>query len=205
MLLSARTESNQRCAKGTPSMNTSPQAGVHRRRPPGPPVYGGVSLWPLCNPRRAKSRPVSVLFSAHRGLLPSKFEGIYILTHTAWCLPTCLVRQVSGGLNLLTHKKVGATEMSLLPREFFTGAEAKRSFAQSFFAYFFLEKSRLLEEVHALDLDAAVLIRVDGEAAGVNFAGTLRLLIAPGQAAQKQVDGVLGADAQHRMSRPRHP
>ena len=40
MLLSARTESNQRCAKGTPSMNTSPQAGVHRRRPPGPPATG---------------------------------------------------------------------------------------------------------------------------------------------------------------------
>ena len=112
VLLSARAESNQwprppslaplgqftlRCAKGTPSMNTSPQAGVHRRRPPGPPIYGGVSLWPLCNPRRAKLRPVSVLFSAHRGLLPSKFEGIYILTHTAWCVPTCLVRWWSGG------------------------------------------------------------------------------------------------------------
>ena len=72
-------------------------ASVHRRRPPGPPIYGGVSLWPLCNPRRAKSRPVSVLFSAHRGLLPSKFEGIYILTHTAWCVPTCWVRWRSGG------------------------------------------------------------------------------------------------------------
>ena len=41
MLLSARTESNQRCAKGAPSMNTSPQAGVHRRRPPWTPVCGG--------------------------------------------------------------------------------------------------------------------------------------------------------------------
>ena len=72
--------------------------------------------------------------------------------------------------------------------------EGKRSFPQSFFAYFFLEKSRLLEEVHALDLDAAVLIRVDGKAAGIDLAGTLRLLIAPGQAAQKQVNGVLRAD-----------
>ena len=25
-------------------MNTSPQAGVHRRRPPGPPYYGGRPL-----------------------------------------------------------------------------------------------------------------------------------------------------------------
>ena len=32
--------------------------------------------------------------------------------------------------------------MSLLPREFFTGAEAKRSFAQSSFAYFSFKKSR---------------------------------------------------------------
>ena len=112
MLLSARTESNQwprppslapsgqftlRCTKGASFDEHMACASVHRRRPPGPPIYGGVSLWPLCNPRRAKSRPVSVLFSAHRGLLPSKFEGIYILTHTAWCVPTCLVRRWSGG------------------------------------------------------------------------------------------------------------
>ena len=32
--------------------------------------------------------------------------------------------------------------MSLLPKEFFTGAEAKRSFAQSSFAYFSFKKSR---------------------------------------------------------------
>ena len=59
VLLSARTESNQwprppslaplgqftlRCAKGTPSMNTSPQAGVHRRRPPGPHITGDALL-----------------------------------------------------------------------------------------------------------------------------------------------------------------
>ena len=112
VLLSARTESNQwprppslapsgqftlRCTKGASFDEHMACASVHRRRPPGPPIYGGVSLWPLCNPRRAKSRPVSVLFSAHRGLLPSKFEGIYILTHTAWCVPTCLVRRWSGG------------------------------------------------------------------------------------------------------------
>ena len=34
--------------------------------------------------------------------------------------------------------------------------------------------------------------------------GPLRLLIAPGQAAQKQIDGVLRPDTQHGMSRPRH-
>ena len=33
--------------------------------------------------------------------------------------------------------------MSLPPQFFMTGAEAKRSFAQSFFAFFFLEKRRL--------------------------------------------------------------
>ena len=40
-----------------------------------------MSLWSLGISRRAKSRPVSLLFSAHRGLLPSKFEGYAILTH----------------------------------------------------------------------------------------------------------------------------
>jgi len=77
-------------------------ASVHRRRPPGPPIYGGVSLWPLCNPRRAKSRPVSVLFSAHWGLLPSKFVSAYFYrtpppaSLPVWCgggrprqLPSC--------------------------------------------------------------------------------------------------------------------
>ena len=59
------------------------------------PIYGGGQLRSTSYFRRAKSRPVSVLLSAHRGLLLSKFEGIYILTHTAWCLPTCLVRRVS--------------------------------------------------------------------------------------------------------------
>ena len=44
MFLSARTERNQRCAKGAPSMNTSPKAGVHRRRPPGPPATGDALL-----------------------------------------------------------------------------------------------------------------------------------------------------------------
>ena len=45
--------------------------------------------------RRAKSRSVLVRFSAHWGLMPFKFESSYILTHTAWCLPTCLVRRWS--------------------------------------------------------------------------------------------------------------
>ena len=96
LLLCPRRQSNQNAAGGSFDEHMA-CASVHRRRPPGPPIYGGVSLWPLCNPRRAKSRPVSVLFSAHRGLLPSKFEGIYILTHTAWCVPTCWVRWRSGG------------------------------------------------------------------------------------------------------------
>ena len=47
--------------------------------------------------RRAKSRSVPLLLSAHWGLLPSKFDGIATLTYTACCVPTCLVRQWSGG------------------------------------------------------------------------------------------------------------
>ena len=72
VFLSARTERNQRCAKGTPSMNTSPQAGVHRRRPPGPPIYGSGSLWLGSSFRRAKSRFVSVLLPGHRDLVVAK-------------------------------------------------------------------------------------------------------------------------------------
>ncbi len=72
-------------------------AGAHSRLSPGPPVYGSGSLWLVLNFRRAKSRFVSVLLSAHRGLLPSKFKGIATLTHAAWCVPTCWVRRWSGG------------------------------------------------------------------------------------------------------------
>ena len=38
------------------------------------------------------------------------------------------------------NKKVGATENVAPTKMFLSGAEAKRSFAQSFFAYFFLRK-----------------------------------------------------------------
>ena len=61
------------------------------------PIYGSVSLWVYVCSRRAKSRSVSVLLSAHWGLLPSKFEGIATLTYAASCVPTCLVRRWSGG------------------------------------------------------------------------------------------------------------
>ena len=88
MFLSARTERNQRCAKGAPSMNTSPKAGVHRRHPPGPPFYGGGSLRVFGKPRRAKSRPVSVLLSGHRAFLPTKFVSCcFYCTPPNACLP----------------------------------------------------------------------------------------------------------------------
>ena len=64
---------------------------------PGPHFYGSGPLRAFGKPRRAKSRFVSVLFSAHWGLLPSKFVGCFILSHAAWCLPTCSVRRWSGG------------------------------------------------------------------------------------------------------------
>ena len=62
---------------------------------PQAPIYESGPLWLGSQFRRAKSRFVSVLLSAHWGLLPSKFEGIAILTYTASCVPTCLVRRVS--------------------------------------------------------------------------------------------------------------
>ena len=62
---------------------------------PRPPVYGSGSLWLGSSFRRAKSRFVSVLLPGHRAFLPSKFDCFRLLTHTAWCLPTCWVRRVS--------------------------------------------------------------------------------------------------------------
>ena len=62
---------------GTPSMNTSPQAGVHRRRPPGPPYYGGRPpeklLYPPGGP---KTRSVLLLATAHWGLRRRKVRYI---------------------------------------------------------------------------------------------------------------------------------
>ena len=78
--------------------NTSPKAGVHSRHPWTPP-YGSGSLRSASYFRRAKSRPVSVLFSAHWGLLPSKFVSAYFYrtpppaSLPVWCgrhqLPSC--------------------------------------------------------------------------------------------------------------------
>ena len=70
--------------------------GAHSHCPQTP-IYGSVSLRVYVCSRRAKSRSVPVLLSAHWGLLPSKFDGIATLTYTASCIPTCLVRQWSGG------------------------------------------------------------------------------------------------------------
>ena len=95
---------------GPPSVSTFAER-VLTSGLPRTPFYGGVSLWIAETFRRAKSS--SVLLP---GLRPYQFKTYRrtALPYTAWCLLTCLVRQVSGGLNLLTHKKVGATEMSLL-------------------------------------------------------------------------------------------
>ena len=101
MLLSARTESNQRCAKGTPSMNTSPQAGVHRRRPPGPPYYGGRPpeklLYPPGGP---KTRSVLLLASAHWGLHGQKLKRFCaVRTPPTWAKPWQLVRPATAAPN----------------------------------------------------------------------------------------------------------
>ena len=71
-------------------------AGAHSHLSPGPPFYGGGSLQVFGRFRRAKSRSVSVLLSGHRAFLPTKFVSCCCLLHTAWCLPTCLVRRWSG-------------------------------------------------------------------------------------------------------------
>ena len=105
MLLSERSESNQwprppslaplgqftLNAAGTAFGEHLRAAGAHRRLAPDP-IYGSVSLWGYVCSRRAKSRPVSVLLSAHWGLLPSKFDGIATLKYTpppaslpVWC------------------------------------------------------------------------------------------------------------------------
>ena len=65
---------------------------------PRSPCCGSGYLWVFGKFRRTKSRSVPVLFSAHRGLLPFKFGCSCVLMHTAWYIPTCLVRRWSGGL-----------------------------------------------------------------------------------------------------------
>ena len=87
-------ERNQR-SPGDGSDERLRAAGAHSRLSPGPPVYGSGSLWSGSQFRRAKSSSVPILLSAHWGLLPLKFESIAALPHTAWCLPTCLVRPSS--------------------------------------------------------------------------------------------------------------
>ena len=92
-------------------MNTTPQAGVHRRRRPGPPDYGSGSLWPDSPFRRAKLEWILRRFPAHWGLVPSKFVSVCSLTHTAWCLPTCSVRRWSCG-----RPKAAPTKRLRVPR-----------------------------------------------------------------------------------------
>ena len=87
-LLSARTESNQRCAKGCGSDERLRGAGVQSRLTPWTPIYESGPLWVAESFRRAKSRSVSVLFSGHTALLPSKFVGIcFYFAPPGACLP----------------------------------------------------------------------------------------------------------------------
>ncbi len=64
---------------------------------PWTPVYESGSLWLIVMFRRAKFEWILRRFPAHWGLVLAKFVGIYTLPHTAWCLPTRLVRRGSGG------------------------------------------------------------------------------------------------------------
>ena len=65
-LLSARTESNQRCARGVAPTNTSPQAGVHSHHTPWTPVHVG-------RPPGGWARAFGG--SKHKTLLPSCLGG----------------------------------------------------------------------------------------------------------------------------------
>ncbi len=78
--------SGERLAKRGRSQSPHPQT----------PIYGSVSLRVYVCFRRAKSRSVSILLSAHWGLLLLKFVRPSALMYTAWFVPTCLVRQWSG-------------------------------------------------------------------------------------------------------------
>ena len=94
MLLCPRRQSNQNAA-GDGSDERLRAAGAHSRLSPDP-IYGSVSLRVYVCFRRAKSRSVSVLLSAHWGLLLLKFVRPSTLMYTAWFVPTCLVQQWSG-------------------------------------------------------------------------------------------------------------
>ena len=72
MLLSARTESNQRCVGGRLRCALSLRRCAQAACPQTPILRERVTLVGQFVPA-AKSRSVSVLFSAHRGLFPSKF------------------------------------------------------------------------------------------------------------------------------------
>ena len=77
-LLSARTESNQRCAKGCGSDERLRGAGVQSRLTPWTPIY---AVWAL-------AAPFSRTEYARRTLLPSKFVGIcFYFAPPGACLP----------------------------------------------------------------------------------------------------------------------
>ena len=82
--------------RGLPSMNTSPKAGVHRRRPPGPPFTGAGRFGPLVASGGLNFDRAS-LYSRPTGAYQSKIYRWAALTHTAWCIPTCWVRRWSCG------------------------------------------------------------------------------------------------------------
>ena len=91
MFLSARTERNQRCAKGTPSMSADPRRAL----------IGVVPLDPYLRERATLVLCVSPACKIKTGFPPTlgpqgpfaiKICKLLLLLHTAWCLPTCSVR-----------------------------------------------------------------------------------------------------------------
>ena len=116
-------------------MNTSPKAGVHSLLPPDPHYGGRPPVRYLCA-SGGQNQDGLVLLAPGHWALPSEILKVYtlyghrLLWHNrgSWAL-------VDGAKR---NKKSGSDENVTPTKVFLTGAEAKRSFAQSFFASFFL-------------------------------------------------------------------
>ena len=105
---------------------------------PRTPCYGGGSLRPFGNPRRAKSSSVSVLLPGLRPFCHQNLKALSLYVYTAWCLPTCLVRRWLGGT--LQTKTVGATKHVIPTVSFRNGRRGKAKLCRKLFCLLFSRK-----------------------------------------------------------------
>ena len=126
--------------RGTAPMNTSPKAGVYSHLSPGPPIYGGRPPgYQVIGSGGQKLSGLPFLPPGHWARPGPKFERICAeMTPTPWAEPGQL-----GGCGCSPEVKKQERRTTSLPHKVsLTGAEAKRSFAGSSFAYFSFKKSR---------------------------------------------------------------